>query len=707
MNELPGFDVSVAQAAPRDEQTLSLKSLIAIFRRRIWTFVAVAVMTMLVVTTITFLLPPKYDALARLKINPPSALSSTTGENGAKGLSPETLETEVNVIKSYDTAREVARRLRLDQTITSGAAGNRLNAATSILLSGLTVDRERSAYIINIRFRSDKPDQGARIANAFAETYIETNVGSRTGTAAKQAQFLNRSKQRLDAEVQSADARLAQYRAQAGIVQGAAGTIADQQVAPISGQLATAQSMAAESRAKLASASRQINSGGLDAVSGALYSPVIADLRRQRAGILQTMTDVESRYGPKHPESIKAGQQLKSVDQQIDAEAKRVYSALQSDASAADARVESLRSSLNSLEGQQESNSRASVTAAGLEREAQNKREAYERINKLLGDANQQARDSLPQADIIDFAKPSAWPSSPNRPLLLSVGLVLAMTLGIGAVAAREMTSSGLRTLADMEGRTGFPLLASVPQLTKAQQKADGMLSPADMIVLKPGSLYAEAFRNVRTSLITTHQGRDPHVLAMVSSVPEEGKTTSALSLARILALNGDKTVLLDCDLRRGALRKAAPPATDGHPGIVEVLNGDATLDDALVEDQVAGLSILSVRESHFAAADPFSGDAMKALLATLRQDFTRIVIDTPPLLGVAEARTLACLADAVILVVKWDDTRADAVSGSVALLRGDRAHVAGTLYSMVDVHSEAIGSIYYSSKYAHYYTKD
>lgn len=706
MNELPGFDVSMVPAAPRDEQTLSLKSLIAIFRRRIWTFVTVAVMTMLVVTVITFLLPPKYDALARLKINPPSALSSTTGENGAKGLSPETLETEVNVIKSYDTAREVARRLRLDQTITSGAAGNRLNAATSMLLSGLTVDRERSAYIINIRFRSDKPDQGARIANAFAETYIETNVGSRTGTAAKQAQFLNQSKQRLDAEVRSADARLAQYRAQAGIVQGVAGTIADQQVAPISGQLATAQSMAAEAHAKLASASGQINSGGLDAVSGALYSPVIADLRRQRASILQTMTDVESRYGPKHPESIKAAQQLKSVDQQIDAEAKRVFSALQSDASAADARVDSLRSSLNSLEGQQESNSRASVTAAGLEREAQNKREAYERINKLLSDANQQARDSLPQADIIDFAKPNAWPSSPNRPLLLSVGLVLAMTLGIGAVAAREMTSSGLRTLADIEGRTGYTLLGSVPQLTKAQQK-DGMLSPADMVVLKPGSLYAEAFRNVRTSLITTHPGHDPHVVAMVSSVPEEGKTTSALSLARILALNGDRTVLLDCDLRRGAVRKAAPPATDGHPGIVEVLNGDATLDAALVEDQVAGLSILSVRESYFAAADPFSGDAMKALLATLRQSFTRIVIDTPPLLGVAEARTLACLADAVILVVKWDDTRADAVSGSVALLRGDRAHVAGTLYSMVDVHSEAIGSIYYSSKYAHYYTKD
>ena len=705
MNELPAFEVSAAHAAPRDDQALGLKSLISIFRRRIWAFISVAVMTMLVVTVITFLLPPKYDALARLKIDPPSALSSSTGES-AKGLSPETLETEVNVIKSYDMAREVARRLRLDQTITTGKPANRLNAATGVLLGGLTVDRERTAYIINIRFRSDQPDQGARIANAFAETYIETNVGSRTGTAAKQAEWLNQRLRAMGADVTTADARLAQYRAQAGIVQGAGGTVTDQQIAPISNQLATAQSNAAEAHAKLTSGSQQLNSGGLDAVSGALYSPVIADLRRQRATILQTMTDVESRYGPKHPESVKAGQQLRSVDGQIDAEAKRVYSALQSDAAAADARVASLRSSLGTIKGEQESNARANVTAEGLERDAQIKRESYDRMAKLRDDANQQARNSLAQAEIIDRAKPSIWPSSPNRPLLLAVGLVLAMTLGVGAVAAREMTSSGLRTMAEIEGRTGYPLLASVPRLTKSQQGA-GMISPADMIVLKPGSLYAEAFRNIRTSLITTHPRNDPQVLAMVSSVPEEGKTTSALSLARILSLNGDRTLLLDCDLRRGALRKAVPPAAENHPGIVEVLSGETALADALIADQVAGLSILSVRESHFAAADPFSGEAMKTLLATLRQDYDRIIIDTPPLLGVAEARTLACLADAVILVVKWDETRTDAVSGSVGLLRGDGAHVAGTLYSMVDVHSEAIGSIYYSRKYAHYYSKD
>lgn len=699
MTDMPLFD---GQVRPPAESALSIKALIGIFRRRIWTFFTVAIATMLAVALFTFLLPPKYDATARLKIDPPSSIAATT--DGNKGLTPETLETEVNVIKSYDMAREVARRLRLDQQQKGGTPSERLNAAAGSLLSGLSVDRERSAYIINIHYRSDQAEQSARIANSFAEAYIETNVGSRTGSAARQAEWLNQRLATLGGQLGAADARLAQYRAQAGIVEGASGTITDQQVAPISQQLATARSEAAEAQAKLASGAKQLASGGLDAVSGALYSPVIADLRRQRATILQTLTDVDARYGARHPESVKAHQQLRAVDQQIDAEAKRVYAALQSDASAAEARVQSLQSSLGALKGQQEVNSRASVTAAELERDAQSKREAYNRLAQQAQDANQQARNSLAQAQIIDRAKAGAWPSSPNRPLLLAVGAVLAMTLGIGAVAAREMMASGLRTLAEIEGRTGVPLFSSVPLLTRSQQKED-ILSPADLVALKPGSLYSEAFRNVRASLMAGHDGPAPQIIAMMSSVPEEGKTTSALALARIFAINGERTILVDGDLRRGALRKVSPAPSDDTPGLVELLAGEASLDQVVVPDRVEGLSVISVRESHFAAADPFSGDAMDQLIEALRRDYARIILDTPPLLGVAEARTLAARADAIILVVKWDDTDAAAVSGSVGLLRADEAPLVGTIFSMVDVHAEAIGSLYYSSKYAYYYT--
>lgn len=191
-------------------------------------------------------------------------------------------------------------------------------------------------------------------------------------------------------------------------------------------------------------------------------------------------------------------------------------------------------------------------------------------------------------------------------------------------------------------------------------------------------------------------------VVAITSTLPNEGKTTSALSLARIMAMAGEKTLLIDTDLRRAGLREAT--GITPERGLVELLHGDITLAEAVVADQVEGLDLLPVAQANYSPEDLFSGDAMADLLTQVRGSYDRIVLDCAPLLGVADARTVAMLSDAVLMVIKWNATPRNAIATGLNWLARDKAPVTGALLTMVDRSVEAYGALYYSKKYAEYY---
>lgn len=680
--------------------------------RRWKTLAILTALGVIAALALAFSMTPRYEAVARVQIDPsrnPLARSSGPKDDA---LSPEAIETEVSVINSVDLARRVVAKLKLerDPEFSEGLdasgpmpAEDRSIAVANRVLANLSVGREKLTYIIGIAMKSRDSAKASRIANAFADLYLETKVDSLTGAARNQVDWFRKRLEKLQTEVRASDAQVAQYRAAAGIVGSSSnggpssGTIADQQVGPLSSQLATAESDAAAAQSRYAAAQAQAARGGLDGVNEVRSSPVVGELRRQRADLLRTIGEIQARYGDKHPESVRVRGLLETVDRQIREEGERVLGSLRSDATAKQAQVASLRNSMGNLEGKRAQDMRAAVQADSLEREANAKRAEYERLSQMLLESTQQAQNSIAQATIVERAEPPQRPSSPNKPMLLALGLFLGFAAGAGTIAAQEMMVTGLRTSADVEEQLGVRLLAAVPKVEKG-------IEPSSLLIDKPTSIFSEAFRIARAAILGTKGDSPAKVIALTSALPNEGKTTSAVSFARSLAISNIKTLFIECDVRRAAVSPMLGLPHGTEPGLVELLHGEVGVNDVIKPSGIPNLDQLLVKEPYFSSEDLFSGDRMRDLLAAATAHYDRVVLDLPPLVGLADGRFLAALADTAVVVVKWDQTPAKAVASAIDWLKSDGANISGVLFTMVDSSSQALGSYYYSKEYSKYY---
>jgi len=468
-------------------------------------------------------------------------------------------------------------------------------------------------------------------------------------------------------------------------------------------QLATAEAQAAAARSNAEAAQRQIASGGADAISAVLSSGVIADLRRQRSEAERLRAQLAARYGPKFPALVESDQQIAALEQQIRQEQARIIEGLRSEARAAQAQAASLRGQLNSLKAQIAANNAAAVKADSLQRSADAATTAYRNMAGTVQQNAQAERSNEPQARLLEQAVVSAAPSFPNRPAMLFASMLAGLVLGVAAALISEGVQARLRSADDVEILLNLRFLAAVPRLSRKQmQGEEGKLqSPADTLFHQPISAYSEAFRTVRNTL-RRRAVDGAKVIAVGSTLPLEGKTTCSLTLARVMAMSGQKILLIDGDIRRAGIRKAM--GREVECGIVEVLSGAVEVDQALIADEFDGLTVLPVCKSAFTALDIFASEAMRDLIAQMRERFDAIIIDTPPLLGVTDARTLAGLSDGVVMMVRWGHTPLAAVDAAIAGLEADQSKIIGAVLTMVDPHSEAMGALYYSQYYSGYY---
>jgi capsular exopolysaccharide synthesis family protein len=683
-----------------------------VVRRRYLTLVLVAGAIALLGIVATLQITPTYQGETRVQIDPSRNPLARSANEAQAQLASEAIETEVSVINSLDVARAVVRRLNLtkDPEFSKAVAAReakgplpeteKIDIVASAVSRNLSASREKLTYIIVIRFNSRNAEKAARIANEFATAYLDTKVGTKIGTAERQTQWFQKRMDELAITVRAADEKVAQYQAEAGIVRGASnqlGTITDQQVAPLSVQLASAESIAAEARSKQLSAQQQVAQGALDSVSDVRNSVTIQDLRRQRAILLQTLGEMQVRYEARHPDMIKVRDQLAEIDKQLREEASRVVRSLKADADAAEARAASMRSSMQRLEDKQANNARASVIAASLQRDADSQHAAYDRMSQLALETRQAAQNSIAQAQIVDTAETPQAPSFPNKPLMFMLSIIVGIGAGLATIITQELMVSGMRSVEDVERELGVPLIAAIPNERKTSR-------PADLLIDKPTSRFAEALRNARASLLGVKGDKPPKIIALTSALPSEGKTTTALGLARTMALNGGRTIIVDADVRRAQLRRIIDNVGEG-PGIIEVLHGEAALDDAIRTTQLENLDHLLVRQPYFTAENLFGGDTVQKLLDTLSERYETIILDLPPLVGLADGRFLAAMADAVALVIKWDSTPSKAVNAAASWLKSDGANLVGAMFTMVDTSSETVGAYYYySDKYSSYY---
>ena len=698
-------------------RSLDLNALTALLKSRWKLFVAVAVLVTALTIGITFVVTPSYTSQLSIYFDPNKRSDPNAAEPGTPP-DQSFVETEIGKLIARPVLEGVVDRAHLasdpefgrylaGKTASEPPRDPALQAALDReeaikrLNDSFTIKRDGTSYIATLSVKSESPVKAQKIASSFPEAYVAV----REEQQAQALDTLNRQVRQLGDEVREADAEVARYRTSKGLVRAgaAAGTITDQEIASMADRVAAADSELAAAISRANAARAQIAASNAEDVVEAAKSPVIGQFRAQRADIVREQARIAGTYGPLHPESKRIRDQLAEIDAQIKAEALRIETGLRGDVAAAHSRWSALRTELDRLRSQQSINARNGVEEDRLERNADAKRLVY----APLAQASQRIAQQLQvmPATVIAPATLPVKPTFPNKPLIGALGGLLGLLLGFAAIFIADSGDRGIRDPSRVESSLGLPLLASIPKVSARALRAAAAERPWDMPVKRPDSAYTESLRNIRSVLATTGSSAIGEVICVTSALPIEGKSTLAVSLARVMAMSGDRTILLDTDLRRTSLASL----TSGRKfGLSEVLQRSATLQQTLVPDVVEHLHLLPQSGTPGISKDLLGSDGMKTLLRTLRGHYRFIVLDAPPVLAMADARALAHVSDRTLLAVRWGVTPGPAVRVAIKQLQMTGAHIAGIVLTQVDISARTkLGEdspYYYYKSFSSYY---
>lgn len=680
-----------------------------IFRRNIWLFLGV--LSLIIALTAVFLATrtPLYAAQSSLLIEPSSDLIRTNEPNQDRAIvGTDEIDTEIKLIGSTlvaDRAADLyAQRFASPDGDPFSADEREMLAAR--ILGSTFVYRTGETRVVDILATSEDPAFAAAAANMVAEAYLNSQVASKTSRSESTANFINARLSELERNALQTQAAVDNYRAARGLAGEGGSTNAEQEVSNLNQQLALARAELAEKRGRYNAARAQLQrgSGGAD-VGAALGSGTVGSLRQQEANVSARVAVLREKYGELHPERRQAERELNDIRQRIQDEINRVLSNLQADVQTAQSRVSSLESSRGGALGTVQQNSRAQTALNELEQKAAAAQSIYQSFLERSQEEGALRDSAMPDATISARAEVPVAPSSPNYPLIAAAGGVLAFIAAFFAVLVAEYLRRGVQTKRDVERRLHLRYAGAVPSLSSTIMGHKPVEPPHDYVLSHPHSLFAEAFRSIRTFL-TLSPGTRPRAIAITSALPGEGKTTTSVCLARTSAAEGGKVLLVDADLRRRGTSVLLDFAHEYD--IFDYLEDRAPLDQCVSVDPVSQLHVLGSNEVQQDARNPLTSERIAAMFTEMRDAYDIIIIDTAPILGVAEGRIIATAADRVLLITKWKKTSLRAVEAAANMLLDAKAKITGLALTQVNIKKYAStgeGDVYaYTKKFRGYY---
>lgn len=569
----------------------------------------------------------------------------------------------------------------------------------------LNVGVIRGSLVIVLKFESHNPNKAALIANTIANIYIVDQLEAKYEATQRATAWLSERIEELRQRVIGSENQVVAFREEVAGQIGQGSKLTEQQVSEVSTQLINAQAETAAVTARLQQVLQiQNNNGDLDALTDVFNAPMVQRLREQESTITRKISELESRYGEKHPKMVDARGELFEVRAAIKREVQKVLQGLRNEVQIARAREASLRRSLRGLESQGVGQGRAEVRLRELQREAEANKLLYENFLNRFKETSEQEDLQRADARVISRAEPPLRASYPKKTLTVLLAAIAALFTGILIAIILEYLDNTFRSSEDLEQRTGIPVIGVVPQVAKWQNRRAISRYVRD----HPSSGVSEAIRNLRTSLILGSSESAPQVVGFTSSAPSEGKSTLALWLAQIAAMSEQRVLLIDCDLRRPSIMKYLDVSATNT--LIDVLSGNAEINDALVFDQVANIYVLPVTEVRAGGFDALSSDRLQKLIESLRQSFDMIVLDLPPVLAVADARSIGKLVDGLVFAVKWGGVSRDIAQLGIKTVRASGLNLSGLVLTQVNLRKhkrygyDDYGSYY--GRYSAYYSK-
>ena len=712
-----------------EEPAFNLLDLLRIIRVRRKIILGAAAIVITLVTVIVLEMTPLYTATAVVMLDQRKHnLEDTTAVLSGLPSDQATIQNQVQILTSLSLAGRVVDKLKLTQDPEFNPKIGGLSALIGALnpvnwfgsgkkaqdeAAGL--DRERSNVIhrfldhvtvspiglstaMKVSFESENPEKAAKIASAIANAYVEDQLEAKFQATQKATQWLSGRISELSKQAQMADAAVQQYKAEHNITMSSIGvSVIEQQIADINRQLVAARAELAEKQANYGRLAALAREGRAADSSQVLSSPLIATLRGQETQLTSQIANLSSKYGPRHPKMLDLQAQKANLETKIGEEVQRFVDSARNDMQVSASHVASLQTSLRQAEDQGASQNEANVQLTALQSAATSARAMYEAFLGRLNQTQGQEGIQTPDARIISNPEVPQSPSFPKKKLTIGISIPAGLFLGLMLAFLVERLDSGFRTTSEVERLMNVPVLSTIPEVPSPETNP---VNAADLIISRPMSSFAEALRGLQLGLSLSNVDKQPKVIVVTSSVPGEGKTTVAVSLARIAARGGLRAVVVDGDLRRPSVA-AMMGLEDREPGLIEALTDKSALDDCFHQDSQSDALILPCLNTPASPTDILGSQAIKRIVETLRQSFDLVVIDSAPLLPVNDTKILSLLSDAVLMVVRWEKTPRDAAANALRSLLDVRAPVAGIALTRAD--NERFR--YYSYGYQDYYS--
>ena len=701
------------------ESTLSvmLRHVLSAIRRNLWLAIAIVAAAVTLAVVATMLDTPRYSATSSVQINDQS--DEVLGADFETQIAPPSdwdterfLNTQLDVLRSRALAERVADALQLDRSErffaameipaenVTGTPAQTRSWVIGLLQGNLDVELRRSTRIALITFSSTDPELSAQIANSFAEEFIQLTLQRRFDSSSYARNFVSEQLGEARSDLEESEAALNAYAREVGLLRTRdaiapsgqeieAGTVTSSTLL----QYNQAVIRARENRIAAESRWEAVSQSGLLSSQPVLANPTVQNLMTRRAELESELQSARDRYLPGHPAIARLEADIAGIDGQLSRTARDVRQSIRSEYQAAATAEQRLQNQLSEARGATLAEQDQSVRYNVLAREADTARSIYDGLLQRFRELNASAGITSSNIAIIDRAEVPSTQSSPSLTRNLAIGLLIGFALAGLAIFLRDQLDDVIHIPEDVEEKLDLPLLGVVPR--------DPAGLPQEALA-DPKSSLTEAYNSMRGAMMySTPQGL-PGIIAVTSAQASEGKSTTSIALAAGLARVGMKALLIDADLRRSSLHRTL--GVEGKRGLTDLLTSQADRSSAvaMVERPGASFDLLPAGSLPPSPTELVSSPRMAQVLEHFADIYDVVIIDSPPVLGLADAPMLASIADGTVFVIEAERGRSGSLKAALRRLRSMDPRILGAVLAKFD--PKRSGNSYSAYSQSYYY---
>jgi polysaccharide biosynthesis transport protein len=572
------------------------------------------------------------------------------------------------------------------------------SARISQFLAGLTIAPVRNTRLVEIRYSSTDPVFAADAANAIAAAYIQQNMDFKLNTSKEATGFLaDRLKEQKNA-VEASERALQEFKEKNGAVSIADGSssISIQRLTDLNAALIKAKTERINKEALYNQLQSMQSAGTIDTFPAVLANEYIQGLKSNLGQLQREHAQLSERYGENHPKLSESKMALQTAGAKLTSEIAKVVQGVHSEYRSALAQEQSLQGALNAQKGEALSQNKMGVTYSVLQREADSNRQIYDSLLQQTKETGISGERRATNVRVVDPAEVPRVPISPNLRADMTFAVVAGLVLAIGLAFGFEYLDNRIKTPQELKAHLGIPFLGMVPTVSTERE-------PNPLLDNGVPPNFAEAFKSVRTNVLFSSAEEGLRSIVITSAGPGEGKSLVASNLAVALAQAGQRVLLIDADMRRPRVHEIF--GGEQEPGLSNVLSGNAKTSEAVRKSKTSGLWLLPAGHIPPNPAELLGSRRYTDFIASLSAHFDWVLLDSPPVMVVADSSIVANQSSGVVFVVRADHTSRHSVRAAVEQLEAANAHLIGSVLNSVDlVRNPYYYSAYYRKEYSRYY---